>query len=256
MGDAAPTTPATEPAPTTTATAPGGLLAYSRETADGEDVFLRDLASGQERRLTSGRGAGVRSRPVAGRAAGRLPQQPGPGVRRGRHLGRRRRRVGASQPHRRPERRQLGARVVAGRRAARVHVGPRGRHPRPVDDAAGRLRRSARVTEEHCEYADWSPDGTQLVCAGPGAGGGTTTCGSSTPRREPCGSSRTRRRPSSRRPGRRTARGSRSRPRTARRGPWRRWRRTAPGARRSRPARAPTPCGRRRASWPGTAPAG
>ena len=45
---------ATEPAPTTTATAAGSLLAYSRDTADGEDVFLRDLASGEERRLTSG----------------------------------------------------------------------------------------------------------------------------------------------------------------------------------------------------------
>ncbi len=171
VGIAAPTTPATEPAPTTTATAAGGLLAYSRDTADGEDVFLRDLASGEERRLTSG-------------PAREFDPDLSPD---GRLVAYR------SNPDPASDAADIWVVGVDGSAPRNLTRDPSGDNWAPAWSPDGALLAFTsaredgvlalwtmrpdgsglrRVTEEHCEYADWSPDGTQLVCAGPGTAGG------------------------------------------------------------------------------------
>jgi Tol biopolymer transport system component len=165
----APTTPATEPAPP--APVAGDLLAYSRDTADGEDVFLRDLFTGAELRLTSG-------------AAREFDPDISPD-----------RRLVAYRSNPDPASDAADIWIVGldGAAPRNLTGDPGGDNWAPAWSPDGTMLAFSsaredgtlalwtvrpdgsglrRVTQEHCEYADWSPDGTQLVCAAPvGAGG-------------------------------------------------------------------------------------
>ena len=231
----------------------GGVLAYSRDTADGEDVYVRDLAAGTERRLTSGRrGSSIpTSRQTAGWVAYRSNPDPAsdaadiwvvgadgsaPRNLTGDPNGDNWAPAGRPTARCSPSRSQPrgGTLALWTMRARRLPTAPRdagalrvrrlvaGRHAARVR-GAGRRRRhlrpvgGGRRVGSHAAADGHARDGVRA------------------------------------RSGRRTARASRSRPQRARRGSSRRWRPTAPAARGSRPARAPTRSGHRPATSPGTA---